>query len=134
VTLLAVAAFASSASASATPLIATFSGSGPFFNGTGNGGSFTAVTTSITPVSATVFDTTAIVTFADGSTLDFDTVITIGRLDPRNGLYQLKQTDTVVGGTGQYAGATGIGFNIGETTADFSYFYGHGVTLLDHPS
>jgi hypothetical protein len=132
--MIALAAFASSASASTTPLIATYAGSGPYFSGTGNGGRFTAVTTSLTPVSATVLDTTAIVTFADGSTLDFDTVITIGELDPANGLYHLKQTDTVVGGTGQYAGATGTGFNIGETTPDFSHFYGHGVTLLDLPN
>jgi hypothetical protein len=129
--LLSALAFTASASARTTPLIASFVGSGPVFSGTGSAGSFTGLTTSFTPVSPSVIDTTAIVTFADGSTINFDTVITIGKLDPATGLYHYTQTDTVVGGTGQFTGAAGRGFNIGELAGDNSYFNGHGYTLLD---
>jgi hypothetical protein len=132
--LISALAFTTAARASTTPVIASFVGSGPVFTGTETDGSpFTGLTTSFTPVSPGVIDTTATVTFADGSTLNYDTVITVGKLDPANGLYHYTQTDTVVGGTGQFAGATGRGFNIGLSTADSSYFNGHGYTLVKLP-
>lgn len=112
------------ASSSARPLKGEFSGSGLSFQGQlTHLGKFTGQITSFTP-SPTGGTTTAVWTAANGDTVHVTSLFTVTGPGTTPGYVAFHQAITINGGTGRFAGATGSAIAMGETTLDFSDYFG----------
>jgi hypothetical protein len=133
VAVLALALFVAGASAaSARPLKGSFTGSGLSFAGVlTHLGSFTGQITSFTPTPTGGTFTFTLIAANGDEVLIFE-VVTITGFDASTGLFTYAAEDSILGGTGRFAGATGSAAVVGEAALDLSHYNGTFDGTIDY--